>query len=129
MTTDKPILLVVDDEPELVEFATLGAENVGYLVYSATNGQDFKQTFQSQNPSLILMDVAMPDIDGVELIEWLQGAGSQTPIVLMSGYGEKMLSWAQTLAADMGIPVVATLNKPFTLEELQTILSEAIPAT
>ena len=120
----KPVLLIVDDEPEIGEFAAFSAENVGYAVVSTTNGKAFQNAYLTQSPDLILMDVAMPDIDAIGLLEWLYDAGNQTPIILMSGYGDYMLSWAHTQGSDMGMPVIGTLSKPFSLEELDTILSE-----
>ncbi len=123
----KPVLLIVDDEPEIGEFVAFSAENVGYVVVSTTNGKDFQHAYLTHSPDLILMDVAMPDIDAIGLLEWLYDAGNQTPIILMSGYGDYMLSWAHTQGTDMKMPVIDTLSKPFSLQELEKILTENLP--
>jgi len=124
---DKPLLLIVDDEPEMGEFAAFAGESTGYEVITTTSGQQFQQAYLTQSPDLILMDVAMPDIDGVGLLEWLSDAGNQKPIILMSGYGDYMLTWAQTLGNDMGMSIIETLSKPIILEELEKVLFESIP--
>lgn len=119
---NKPVLLIVDDEPEIGELIGFAAENIGYEVVSTTSGQAFQQAYLTRSSDLILMDVAMPDIDAVGLLEWLSDAGNQSPIILMSGYGDYMLTWAQTQGTDMGMPVIDTLSKPFSLEDLENIL-------
>jgi len=118
----KPVLLIVDDEPEIGEFATFSAENVGYAVISTITGEQFQQAYLAHSPDLILMDVAMPDIDAVGLLEWLYDAANQTPIILMSGYGDYMLTWAHTQAKDMGMTIIDTWSKPFSLQELEKVL-------
>lgn len=123
---NKPVLLIVDDEPEMGEFVAFAGESIGYEVITTVSGQAFQQAYLTRSPDLILMDVAMPDIDAVGLLEWLSDAGNQTPIILMSGYGDYMLTWAHTLGTDMGMSIIDTLSKPFALEELEKILSENI---
>lgn len=122
----KPVLLIVDDEPEMCEFAAFAGQGIGYEAISTTTGREFQQAYLTRPPDIILMDVAMPDIDAVGLLEWLSDAGNQTPIILMSGYGDYMLSWAHTLGTDKGMPIIDTLSKPFTLEDLEKLLSESM---
>lgn len=120
----KPVLLVVDDEPDMADFATFAGETSGYEVVSMTSGKEFQEAYLLMSPDLILMDVAIPDIDAIGLLEWLGAAGNRAPILLMSGHGDYMLNWAQTVGTDLGMSVIDTLSKPIVLEDLEKVLSE-----
>lgn len=124
MNTAKPILLVVDDEPDMADFVAIAGESTGYEVKVAHSGREFQQVYLGSNPALIVMDVAMPDMDAIQLLEWLGDAGNVVPVILMSGYGDHMLSWASTLGSEKGNTVIETLSKPIKLEILENTLSE-----
>lgn len=59
-------LLLIDDEPDIIEFLTYNLKKEGYKVFSATNGEEGVKMVQQINPSLILLDVMMPKMDGIE---------------------------------------------------------------
>ncbi|MES0326555.1 MAG: response regulator [Gammaproteobacteria bacterium] len=120
----KPILLIVDDEPEMGDFATFAGEVSGYEVVTMSSGKEFQEAYLLLSPSLILMDVAIPDIDAIGLLEWLSSAGNRAPILLMSGHGDYMLNWARTVGTDLGMSIIDTLSKPIALEDLEKVLSE-----
>ncbi|MCK5262169.1 MAG: response regulator [Gammaproteobacteria bacterium] len=120
----KPILLIVDDEPDMGEFATFAGEITGYEVVTMSSGKDFQEAYLLMSPDLLLMDVAIPDIDAIGLLEWLGAAGNRAPIILMSGHGDYMLNWAKTVGTDLGMSVIDTLSKPIALEDLEKALSE-----
>jgi len=120
----KPILLIVDDEPDMGDFAAFAGEVSGYEVITMDCGKEFQEAFLVMSPDLILMDIAIPDIDAVGLLEWLAKAGNQVPIILMSGHGDYMLNWAKTVGTDLGMSVIGTLSKPIALDDLEKILSE-----
>ncbi|MCK5359778.1 MAG: response regulator [Gammaproteobacteria bacterium] len=123
---DKPLLLIVDDEPDMGNFAAFAGNAAGYRSVITISGNEFQQKYLSSSPDLILMDVAMPDIDALGLLEWLSSAGNQCPIILMSGYGDHTLSWARSFADDMGMTIVDSLSKPFMLEELEKVLTDSM---
>ena len=123
---NKPVLLIIDDEPEMVDFAAYAGEGIGYKVVASTTSQTFQKAYLTESPDLILMDVAMPDMDAVGLLGWLSDAGNQIPIILMSGYGDYTLAWANTLGTDMNMSIQHTLSKPFALEELEKVLSDSM---
>ena len=120
----KPILLIVDDEPDMGEFATFAGEITGYEVVTMSSGKDFQEAYLLMSPDLLLMDVAIPDIDAIGLLEWLGAAGNRAPIILMSGHGDYMLNWAKTVGTDLGMSIIDTLSKPIALEDLEKALSE-----
>ncbi len=59
-------ILIVDDEPDILEFLSYNIRKEGYKVYVASNGQEALRIVQQINPSLILLDVMMPIMDGIE---------------------------------------------------------------
>ena len=65
MTDSEARILVVDDEPDILEFVGYNLQKEGYVVHQATNGNEAFQMAQSLNPHLILLDIMMPEMDGV----------------------------------------------------------------
>lgn len=59
-------ILLVDDEPDIIEFLSYNLKKEGYKVYTAANGEDGVKMTQQLNPSLVLLDVMMPKMDGIE---------------------------------------------------------------
>ena len=120
----KPILLIVDDEPDMGEFASFAGEVSGYEVVCMSSGKEFQEAYLLMSPDLLLMDVAIPDVDAIGLLECLGAAGNSAPIILMSGHGDYMLNWAKTVGTDLGMSIIDTLSKPIALEDLEKILNE-----
>jgi two-component system alkaline phosphatase synthesis response regulator PhoP len=59
-------ILLIDDEPDIIEFLSYNLKKEGYKVFTATNGEEGVKMVQQLNPSLILLDVMMPKMDGIE---------------------------------------------------------------
>ena len=66
MNANGSIILIVDDEPDILEFLSYNLKKEGYKVYTALNGRDAIKLAQSVIPHLIILDVMMPEIDGIE---------------------------------------------------------------
>jgi CheY-like chemotaxis protein len=73
-------LLVVDDEPEICEFIRNVAETTGYEVAVSHNHRQFRSLYEEFNPSAIVLDLRMPEGDGVELLRYLADLGCQADI-------------------------------------------------
>lgn len=87
MSNDKPLILVVDDEPDIRELIKDILEDEGYPVTVAANGDEARTVLASQDPSLILLDIWMPDIDGISLLKEFKQQDRDLTIVMMSGHG------------------------------------------
>lgn len=83
-------ILIVDDEPKILKLYSDTLEGAGYDVLSAGNGQDALRLAQEQKPDLILLDVKMPVMDGVEVFERLQGdeRTKGIKVVFVSAFGD-----------------------------------------
>lgn len=110
--TDKPRILVVDDEPQLTRVLRTGLTSRGYDVRAAADGLAGFETFNDWHPDLVITDLAMPAMDGLELCRRLR-AISQVPIIVLSAKGEEK---TKVEALDLGADDYVT--KPFGIDEL-----------
>jgi two-component system KDP operon response regulator KdpE len=110
--TDKPRILVVDDEPQLTRVLRTGLKSRGYDVRAAADGLAGFETFNDWHPDLVITDLAMPNMDGLELCRRLR-AISQVPIIILSAKGEEKI---KVQALDLGADDFIT--KPFGIDEL-----------
>lgn len=87
MSQDQPLILVVDDEPDIRELIRDILEDEDYRVIIANNGEQARQAFESQTPELVLLDIWMPDIDGISLLKEFKQQNSAVTVLMMSGHG------------------------------------------
>lgn len=110
--TDQPRILVVDDEPQLTRVLRTGLKSRGYEVRAAADGLAGFEAFNDWHPDLVITDLAMPNVDGLELCRRLR-AVSQVPIIVLSAKGEEK---TKVEALDLGADDFIT--KPFGIDEL-----------
>ncbi|MCX4186572.1 sigma-54-dependent transcriptional regulator [Methylophaga sp. OBS4] len=87
MSTDKPLILVVDDEPDIRELIRDILQDENYQVSIAANGEQARKEFNTQPPDLVLLDIWMPDIDGISLLKEFKQQNKAVTIVMISGHG------------------------------------------
>ena len=116
-------LLVIDDDPDISQFIADAADMAGYVCEATNTAAAFKQALELE-PALIIMDLVMPDTDGIELLRHLGDRGCRATIVLMSGFDKRVLRVAEDLANEHGLHVAARLQKPFRLAELLSLLEQ-----
>jgi len=117
-------LLAIDDEKGLLAILRDAGTSVGYEVETTTNADYFLRKTREWLPTLIIMDLQMPEIDGVELLRRLSDERVTAPIVLMSGVDDKLLRAIGDLGADLGLNMRGILTKPIRLETFKTTLEE-----
>ena len=101
---------------------------VGYEVRTANSAKVFQEAWAETKPAAIVMDIVMPDMDGVELLLWLSEHGCAAPIILMSGFDENFMSVADRLGTARGDKIVGTLAKPFEIDKLKAMLTNILDA-
>ena len=106
------LILVVDDEPSIRRFAMRALLEEGFDVCEAGDGERALQIVDAGGVSVLVSDVVMPRLNGVQLMERLARSHPQLPVVLMSGYAAPELT-AMGIAAPC-----ALLTKPFSPERL-----------
>jgi len=119
----KKKLLIVDDEEEFRELARVAAERVGFDVTDTSNATDFKRAFKSQEPTTVLLDVIMPETDGVELIQWLATQKCRASIVVATGYSENYTEMIQKLGDALGLESISILRKPASISDLRRAIT------
>ncbi|HLF02271.1 MAG TPA: response regulator transcription factor [Anaerolineales bacterium] len=110
--TAKPSVLVVDDEQPLRDFIRKNLEARGFSIHAASNGLEALAVFNTQPLDLIILDVMMPNMDGLETTRRIRQT-SQVPIVILSALGEEK---DKVAALDLGADDY--LTKPFGVDEL-----------
>lgn len=126
MTIPKPRILVVDDEPQLTRVLLRSLTSKGYDVRIADDGELALQTLHDWTPSLVITDLAMPNMGGLELCRRLRNI-SDVPILVLSVRGEEK---TKVQALDAGADDYVT--KPFGMDELLARIRAALrrqPAT
>lgn len=114
-------ILILDDEPDVGAFVCSAAQMMGLHCSATTDATSFLSELAPET-TLILLDLMMPKMDGIELLRLLASQDCKSGILLMSGVGSRVLETAEQLAQSLGLNVIGHLNKPFRLKELQTIL-------
>jgi CheY-like chemotaxis protein len=112
---------VAEDDPTVLGFYRDVLEKEGYRVVAATNGQEALDKIKEEKPDLAILDLKMPVMDGLEVLQTLYKQGNPTPIVVSTAYGD--------LRGDLDISygeVQAFLNKPVRPEELSAAIRKAL---
>ena len=117
---DKQRILVVDDEPQITRVLRRSLMSQGYDVRTASDGAAALQTFGDWQPDLVITDLSMPNIDGLQLCRNLRSI-SQLPIIVLSVKGEET---TKVEALDAGADDYVT--KPFGMDELLARIRSAL---
>jgi two-component system response regulator MprA len=113
MTTEPTRVLVVDDDPRIRTVVRRGLAYEGYLVVEASSGEECLEKAREHLPELIVLDVMLPGIDGIEVTRRLRAAGDEVSILMLTARDEvrDRVQGLETGADDY-------LVKPFSFEEL-----------
>jgi two-component system response regulator HydG len=116
---DKPTILVVDDNQDLLETFAMILKRRGYHVQTAVNGLSAVDKFKKQNFDVTLMDIVMPEMNGVDAFKKIKEIQPGAPIILMTAYSdEEMLQSAK----DEG--VLQIIHKPIRIDQLIELINE-----
>lgn len=107
-----PTILVVDDEPIVRDVVVRYLERDGYRTLQATSGDDARRLLEREPPSLVVLDVMLPGVSGLELCRWIRSR-SDLPIVMLTALGEEA---DRIVGLELGADDY--LTKPFSPREL-----------
>lgn len=117
-------ILVVDDEPDIRASVRDILEDENYSVAVAENAEAARRALRERRPALILLDIWMPDLDGVSLLkEWADGRGLPCPVIMMSGHGT-----VETAVEATRLGAYDFLEKPLSLAKLLLTVERALEA-
>ena len=109
---EKPYILVVDDDPNIAKLEQLYLEKAGYEVKTVGRGDDAMTEFRKMPPDLMLLDVMMPRMDGLEVCRRIRKAGN-TPVMMLTAKGE---TFDKVLGLELGADDY--MVKPFDAKEV-----------
>lgn len=116
-------LLVIDDEPAFCEFVRRVGEAEGFDVAVARDGDSFKQAYLEREPAAIILDLVMPDVEGIELLQYLASQGCRSRVFIVSGYSPEYPRLAKAVACSRGMTDVEALAKPINTSQLRAALA------
>ena len=85
-------ILVVDDEEDLREVLQIFLDDLGYEVFTAANGQEGLSRFMAERPPIVLSDIKMPVMDGVELLRQIKTEDPEAEVIMITGHGDMALA-------------------------------------
>jgi len=122
-------VLVVDDTEDILTMVQGVAQRMGLTTAILNNTVTFMTTFVRFKPDIVVLDIVMPNLDGIEIIHWLTDVDYTGRLIIMSGYADYH-RMSEALAEANGRMQIASLRKPFRIAELQAALrGEPLPRT
>jgi CheY-like chemotaxis protein len=119
MMNDKTTILVVDDNEDLLETFAMILKRRGYEVQTACDGVDAVDKFKEQNFDVTLMDIVMPEMNGVDAFKKIREIQPEASIILMTAYSDEELM--QT-AKEEGVQLI--IQKPIRIDKLIEMINE-----
>jgi CheY-like chemotaxis protein len=113
-------ILLVEDEPHIRHLVSSILRQMGHQISEADNGLTALELFRNTSPDLVMTDLTMPQMDGLELIEKLNQENPDLPIIAMSAYPDQM-----TQARQKGVRHF--LAKPFAYKQLVDVVQSILP--
>lgn len=109
---EEATILVVDDDPTVSEVVSIYLERAGYEVMVASDGEEALELLESQPPHLVVLDLILPGVGGLEITRWLRARGD-TPIIMLTARGAET---DRILGLELGADDY--IVKPFSPQEL-----------
>ncbi len=116
-----PKILVVDDEEDMRTTLAILLEAEGYGVITAMNGHGAMERLKKEQVDMVVSDIRMPDMDGIELLQQVKGINPIIPVVMVTGYGS-----AELAVESMKLGAFDYLQKPFDNDRLYEVVRSAL---
>ncbi|MEX1234403.1 MAG: EAL domain-containing protein [Roseovarius sp.] len=124
--TRKLRVLVLDDDRAVVDTICALASLIGLEAWGETSPDPFLEHAATWEPDFLILDLLMPERDGVEIIRALAAQGTRASLILTSGIGGAVLNAARATAIQRGLKVGGVISKPMTREDLRLVI-ESVP--
>lgn len=113
-------VLIIDDEPHLRDLIKDVLEPEGYRVFCAANGADGIALNRQQDPDVIILDLRMPGMDGIETLRHIRASDERVRIVILTGYASP-----DTIRDAADLDASEYLSKPFANDDLVSVIANA----
>jgi DNA-binding NtrC family response regulator len=111
-------LLAIDDDELILRLIRDVGENAGYEVVTVQDANYLDAALDGNDPTLIILDLVMPNFDGVEVLRILADRGTAARVLMISGFDATLLARARKLAEVWGLDVVGSVEKPLDVQKL-----------
>lgn len=118
-------VLAIDNDSQVLAVTSTIVQRAGHQVEGLSSSPQFMATFVRFKPDVIILDVLMPELDGIEIIHWLADVDYTGGLILISGEG-RYLGMAVALASANDRMSVASLMKPFRASDLESTLAQVL---
>lgn len=118
---DSPAVFIVDDDPAVQRAVGIVAKSLGYPVRMFGKAADFLYGYEEGTPGVLVLDVRMPEMTGLELQKMLKDAGIRIPIIMISGHADVRMA-----VEAMSQGAFTFLEKPFRMHELHQSIQTGV---
>ncbi|MDP5207910.1 response regulator, partial [Alishewanella sp. SMS9] len=119
-------LLILDDDELICKTIADVAKKDGFTVRYTTDYLTFQNLLDNWPPNNIIIDLNMPTMDGVQILNALADKGNQSKIVICSGVSERIIEAAARSAKARGLNIIGILPKPFYVKQIRDVLHEPL---
>jgi CheY-like chemotaxis protein len=116
-------LLVVDDQDGITKIVSKIGIKLGYEVRAINDPTRAFDEFDEFRPDVLVIDLVMPEVDGIDILHKILAMGTDARIIVMSGFGKSYLQLGQEVGTFHDHPGIATLAKPFRRADLVGLLA------
>ena len=117
-------VLVADDEKDLIESFSLLLQDIGYEVFSATDGEAALSLLKEKKPDILILDINMPRVSGEDVLRELGKLGVKTRVIISTGHTVADQNLKDRVLS--AFKVSAFLEKPSTIEEIDFVIKEVL---
>ena len=117
-------ILILDDDAAVGQTIQWIAESLGFEAEFVTQPEEFFQRFSRAGPDILTIDLAMPELDGVEIMRLLAERECKAKIVISSGMGTRILEAAQRSASEHGLRIAGVISKPISKEAMRALIGQ-----
>ncbi len=116
-------VLLVDDESAIIELLSRSLRDEGYRVLTTDNGEGAVAKVRQEKPEVVLLDIKMPEMDGIETLEQIREFDKESSIIILTAHGGM-----DTVVEAMKLGAYDYITKPFDLQELKSLIEGALEA-
>jgi signal transduction histidine kinase len=120
ITTEQKVILLVDDEADIREVLAIALADMGYTVLTAENGRRALELFREKNPMIVLTDIKMPGMDGIELLKTIKAENPYTQVIMITGHGDTDIA-----IRSLKFEAIDFITKPIGNDTLEIALKRA----
>ena len=118
---ERPKILVIDDEKLLRWSLEQNLSKEGYHVFTAEKGLEGLDLFSAEQPDVVLLDIHLPDISGLQVLESIKKEGKNTVVIMITAFGD-----VQTAVHTIKVGAYDFVEKPFNMDKLKILISKAL---